>query len=154
MNYVILDTSIIVHILKKSSVAERAINELNLDDSNTVPIISSVTKGELLSFAKQRQWGDKRTELLDKFLQSIVFIDVSFNSKDLQSEYANIDAFSKRKITGPDGVLLRGSAIKMGKNDLWIAATASVLKAPLVTTDNDFNHLENTFISIKKYKYE
>lgn len=29
----------------------------------------------------------------------------------------------------------------MGKNDIWIAATALYLDLDLHTTDNDFNHL-------------
>lgn len=33
------------------------------------------------------------------------------------------------------------SARNMGKNDLWIAATALYLDLPLHTTDNDFDHL-------------
>jgi predicted nucleic acid-binding protein len=38
----------------------------------------------------------------------------------------------------------------MGKNDLWIAATASVLDATLLTTDNDFDHLQNEFLQVAK----
>ena len=37
----------------------------------------------------------------------------------------------------------------MGKNDIWIAATTSVLNATLLTTDNDFNHLQNEFIELQ-----
>lgn len=151
MAYVVLDTSIIVHILKDSQTSKKVVEELDLLDGKVTPVISSVTKGELLSFAKQRQWGDKRIELLDKFLQLIVFIDINFTSEDLQTAYANIDAFSKRKITSPKGEFLSGSAITMGKNDLWIAATAHVLKAPLASTDNDFNHLNDIFIQLKHY---
>jgi tRNA(fMet)-specific endonuclease VapC len=36
----------------------------------------------------------------------------------------------------------------MGKNDLWIAATASVLKARLLTTDHDFDHLDGIFLDV------
>jgi len=37
----------------------------------------------------------------------------------------------------------------MGKNDLLIAATASVLNATLLTTDQDFNHLHNEFLNLE-----
>jgi tRNA(fMet)-specific endonuclease VapC len=43
-----------------------------------------------------------------------------------------------------------GSARNMGKNDLWIAATASVLDIPLMTTDNDFAHLDPVFLKLIK----
>ncbi len=36
----------------------------------------------------------------------------------------------------------------MGKNDLWIAATASVLNAKLLTTDHDFDHLDSIFLTV------
>jgi predicted nucleic acid-binding protein len=46
-------------------------------------------------------------------------------------------------------MLLEGmSARNMGKNDLWIAATASVLKAKLLTTDRDFDHLDSEFLEV------
>jgi tRNA(fMet)-specific endonuclease VapC len=34
----------------------------------------------------------------------------------------------------------------MGKNDVWIAATAMVSKTTLLTTDLDFEHLNNSYI--------
>ncbi len=42
------------------------------------------------------------------------------------------------------------SARTMGKNDLWIAATAFVYDAALITTDNDFDHLHSVFLTIIK----
>lgn len=36
----------------------------------------------------------------------------------------------------------------MGKNDLWIAAAANVMGATLVTTDNDFDHLQPDFLTV------
>lgn len=37
----------------------------------------------------------------------------------------------------------------MGKNDLWIAATASAFGITLVTTDKDFDHLNGVFLEVK-----
>ena len=37
----------------------------------------------------------------------------------------------------------------MGKNDLWIAATARALNIPLLTTDADFSHLDGTFLELQ-----
>jgi tRNA(fMet)-specific endonuclease VapC len=36
----------------------------------------------------------------------------------------------------------------MGKNDLWIAATASVYECKLLTTDLDFQHLHPQFVDV------
>jgi tRNA(fMet)-specific endonuclease VapC len=38
----------------------------------------------------------------------------------------------------------------MGNNDLWIAATASLLGASLMTTDADFDHLNDVFLKVIK----
>ena len=36
----------------------------------------------------------------------------------------------------------------MGKNDIWIAATASVFNLKLVSTDKDFNHLDEEYLDL------
>jgi predicted nuclease of predicted toxin-antitoxin system len=36
--------------------------------------------------------------------------------------------------------------VGIGQNDLWIAATAWVTKAALITTDSDFDHLHRVFL--------
>lgn len=61
--------------------------------------------------------------------------------------YAEIDSFSKNKLIGKP----LGKSITMGKNDLWIAATAKVAGATLLTIDSDFDHLNGTYINVKKY---
>jgi len=58
--------------------------------------------------------------------------------------YADIDAYSQSNhptLSLPQGMTARN----MGKNDLWIAATAHILRATLVTTDKDFDHLQHFF---------
>jgi tRNA(fMet)-specific endonuclease VapC len=52
--------------------------------------------------------------------------------------YEEIDCFS---LSHPLG------AYNMGKNDLWIAATAKASGAVLLTTDADFNHLDPAHIT-------
>jgi|GEM_PF-5182114 len=38
--------------------------------------------------------------------------------------------------------------LKLGKNDLWIAATASVLDMDFLTSDKDFVHLDGAYIRL------
>jgi predicted nucleic acid-binding protein len=47
--------------------------------------------------------------------------------------------------------MLGNSSRNMGKNDLWIAATAYALNAVLLTTDADFDHLHQIFFEVKKF---
>ncbi len=39
---------------------------------------------------------------------------------------------------------------RMGKNDLWIAAVASVQGAVILTTDKDFDHLHPTMVRVER----
>ncbi len=62
---------------------------------------------------------------------------------------AEIDTYSKGKFTErplPTGLTAR----KMGKNDLWIAATTYLTKATVITNDNDFDHLNGVYFPVIK----
>jgi len=37
----------------------------------------------------------------------------------------------------------------MGKNDLWITATAHVTNATLLTMDKDFQHLKDVYLELE-----
>lgn len=119
----------------------------NLSPLETIhrQIISAVTLGELRSLSLRNNWGVNRTTKLEKLLSQ--FIVVNINAEDIIERYAEIDTFSQNKLKNkPLGL----SARNMGKNDLWIAATASVVEARLLTTDNDFDHLDKHFIELIK----
>lgn len=105
--------------------------------------------GELRSFVLQRGWGKSRIAALNEFLQQFVVADI--NAKDVIERYAEIDAFSQGKLKNHP---LLTSARNMGKNDLWIAATASVANAKLITTDADFDHLNGKFLDVIRIKVE
>ena len=81
---------------------------------------------------------------MNELLGSVSQFDISEES--ILRRYAEIDAFSKRKI--PIN-FLQGSARKMSKNDLWIASIASILEIPLATTDKDFDHLHNIYLEVQ-----
>lgn len=148
MKKYVLDTSILVHYLKSTPLYTKVESTFQLSGTDAEPIISSVSKGELVSFAIQRNWGPQRILKLETLLSQLVSIDISISDHDLHKAYATMDAYSKRKIADSNGHLIPGSARTMGKNDLWIAATAKVLGAELLTTDSDFDHLDGVFIKV------
>ncbi len=84
-------------------------------------------------------------------LTKIIIIDINSSDTDLLHAYSQIDAYSKGKLPGNP---LGTSAINIGKNDLWIAATAIVANATLLTIDGDFDHLHSKFIQVKKYQQQ
>jgi len=100
-------------------------------------IVSVVTVGEIRVLAQRNNWGEKKIEQLNSFIEQTLFVvDVSFGAPELLDAYVEIDCFSNGR--------------SMGKNDLWIAATASVTEATLVTTDRDFDHLGNVYFQLVK----
>lgn len=61
-------------------------------------------------------------------------IAVPIPNRNIVDAYVEIDYYS------------RAQGRKMGKNDLWIAATARVEAATLLTTDQDFDHLPQSLV--------
>jgi len=62
-----------------------------------------------------------------------------------------MDAYSKHK--DPVRKYPAGYSSKtVGKNDLWIAATAHITNSKLVTTDGDFDYLDGVFVDLIKPK--
>ncbi|MCC6600948.1 MAG: PIN domain-containing protein [Crocinitomicaceae bacterium] len=149
MRNFILDTNILMAYLKANKKLFNKVSEdNNLNDEDAFIMISAISKGELLSIAMQNGWGERKGSSLNKLLNEIVIIDVAGNDDNLLNAYAEIDAFSlKRHPTKK----LKGLAKPMGKNDMWIAATAFATNATLLTADGKFMHLNKEFINIKFY---
>ncbi len=85
----------------------------------------------------------KKFQVLQRIFDSVVIVEVRYS--DLIAAYAEIDTFSQGK---HENRLLKMSARNMGKNDLWIAATAYTTGSQLLTADKDFNHLNEEFFKI------
>lgn len=129
----ILDTNILVHYARASAVWERVRDIYQPLVIEPRPIISAVTAGELRSLAIQWQWGKQRLDQVEFALA--YFQTVMVGDAKLIRMYATIDAHC-------DGI-----GQPMGKNDLWIAATAATAGATLLTTDRDFDRLAPRFLA-------
>jgi tRNA(fMet)-specific endonuclease VapC len=149
MNY-ILDTNILLIYLRNSQISTRIENEYSFFSNRNNLAISVVTVGEIKSIAKQQNYGSSKIKVLDRLLSNLAIVDIHI--KEIIERYAEIDAYSQGKIGK-----VNFSARNMGKNDLWIAATSSFYDLTLVTTDNDFKHLDKSYlrlesININEYK--
>ena len=141
----LLDTNILLHYIRKSEIAQKVdVLYAPLASANE-PFVSVVSIGELESIALQNKWGEKKRKQLANLLNEVLVTDIYV--KQVIHAYAEIDTFSQNKHAEKPLLL---SARNMGKNDLWIAATASVLGATLLTTDNDFDHLDKVFLGLGK----
>lgn len=117
--------------------------------NQNVALISIVTEAEMKSLAIQFGWGEKKKRQLEKLLG--FFLKVPIQTEKQIKVYAEMDAYSKHK--DPVRKYPKGySSVTVGKNDLCIAATAQVTNSKLVTTDDDFDHLNGVFIDIIKPK--
>lgn len=141
-NTYVLDSNVFVGYVRDASYGRYIDQEYDPLGSNNIALISVVTKGELQSLAYQFDWGKQKKSALQRLLNSVNAVPVQ--SMDIIDRYAEIDAFSQNKL--PDRPL-GNSDRNMGKNDVWIAATASVINATLLTTDADFDHLHDEFLS-------
>lgn len=136
-----LDTNILLHYFKLSELYQNIDKKYGFwNESNNI-YVSVVSRGEITSIALRNSWGSKKLQKLDTFFENVPIIPI--NDPQFIKAYADIDVYSQGKhpIYPPPPNF---SAINMGKNDLWIAANASVIGAKLITTDKDFTHLKNS----------
>jgi len=140
----LLDTNILVIYSRSSSIASRIEEAHEIFSSDNNLAISIVTIGEINSLVAQFDYGERRKNDIRKLLKRVLEIDI--NIRKILTLYGQIDAYSQGKLKGKKGNF---TARNMGKNDLWIAATASAFDMVLVTTDKDFNHLDGEFVKVK-----
>lgn len=145
MSTYLLDTGLLLGHIRGADCADLAERRYSLSQPPNVSLVSVVSKGEIYSLAIQFNWGERKKQELDSLLRRIPVVDI--NTDRIIQRYAEVDAYSQGKDrTKP---LPRGmSSRNMGKNDIWIAATASVLNATIVTTDTDFDHLNDVFLNV------
>lgn len=139
----LLDTNMVLLYLREDRVAVDFEQQYSILEEENLALIFIVTKAELLALALKNNWGNRRINQLEQFLEQFFIIDIA--AEDILQEYARIDAFSQGKLKA---IPINFSSRNMGKNDIWIAATTSIVNATLVTTDKDFSHLENYFFDL------
>lgn|SRR5262249_54269346 len=129
---VLLDTNVLVHLVRGNDFGRTVDQQYGLRTRLDRPLLSVVTVGEIFSLARRWKWGsDKEGRMLD-LVRELVVVDI--HREEILRSYAMIDQYLVEK----------GRPI--GDNDTWIAATAAATSATLLTTDQDFDALEGTFI--------
>lgn len=145
MGTFVLDTSMVLGYIRASVYAEYAEKHFSVSKEPNIAIVSVVTLGEIYSLSLQLGWGDEKKKKLTELLRKIPVIDIYH--QEILENYAEIDTFSQGK--HPSKKLPGMSSRNMGKNDIWIAATCSVVKGILLTTDHDFDHLNGIFLKVE-----
>ncbi len=132
--------------IRAAAYAEYAEKRFSVSMPPNIAIVSVVTIGEIYSLSIQFGWGDEKQKKLKDVLSKIPVVNI--NHPEILGRYAEIDAFSQGKHPSkelPTGMTSRN----MGKNDVWIAATCSVLNGTLLTTDRDFDHLNGVYLKLE-----
>jgi len=139
----LLDTNILVLAIRNSLTWQQIQQDLLLYLGNT--LISIVSEAELYSLADQFAWGNQKQQSIRSLLQKLTIVPIDTSA--LVQAYCEVDTFSQGKNLNLQNEI-GFSAKNMGKNDLWIAATAALTGATLVSTDLDFTHLDKVFFDL------
>lgn len=127
-----IDTNILLAYVRGKELYAKIEAQYQLRANGNVSLISVVSEGELRSLALQFVWREARRQEMERQLSYFTVVPLPFSR--VVAVYAEIDDFSRR------------SGVTMGKNDLWIAVTASVTGTRLLTTDKDFDHLHGIYL--------
>ncbi len=139
----ILDTNLLVGLIRNDHFRDKFYEKYPLNENNL--IISVVTEGEILALSIKWKWGKRKIERFFQLVKDIVIYPIK--TRKIIDAYAQIDAYSQGKLENKP-LPNKMSSRNMGKNDLWIASTAHVIDATLITTDRDFEHLHGTFLNL------
>ena len=140
---IMYDTNILLQILRDEQSITKLENFVDLSEVEDSVSISLVTLAEIRSLSIQFRWGAIRRAKMNEAIRRLTTLDI--NVPEIIDKYVKIDCYSKGKhLTRASNF----SSIKMGKNDLWIAATASVYECKLLTMDLDFGHLRDEFVDV------
>jgi len=135
MKKVVLDTSVIIPILRGNEGLLQYV-EVHYPANEFERILCFASKAEPSSMMLRRKWGKLKRQNADDFFEGVDRI-IREVTDEMIDAYAELEAYSLNQhptIKKPEGE----SAYKIGKNDLWIAATAQVEKARLFTADRGF----------------
>ncbi len=145
MRRYLLDTNILLGFARKAPWARRAYEQFNLGGPEVISFTSVVCIGEIFAIAERNGWEAKKRTTLERALAELV--DLPIKDPGILNAYALIDAWSRGSpVTAPGDAPPPKPAVPMSKNDLWIAATAHVTGAILLSTDKDFGHLDSVWL--------
>jgi tRNA(fMet)-specific endonuclease VapC len=140
----LFDTNILLFYIRKDAQWQSIYKTFDIE--NTLNCLSVVSLGELYALGLRNNWGERRMNQIELIKENFTIIDINIDL--IIHRYADIDAFSQGK---HPSIASSGSSRTMGKNDLWIAATASVYDLTLLTSDGDFDHLNSIFLELGRW---
>ncbi|HTU48716.1 MAG TPA: PIN domain-containing protein [Bryobacteraceae bacterium] len=133
----VLDTSVLLALIRGKALGTYIDRVFGLRAGLHRQVVSVVTHAELLVLADRGQWGSEKRSTLERALENLVVIPI--DGASLLQAYVSISAADRAAA---------GGTRNMGKNDIWIAATALHTELPLLTTDKDFRFLQDNPLQV------
>lgn len=140
----LLDTNILIHQARGSNIWNYIKDNYFPKGIKYNARISIVSVAESESFAIKNNWGINKIKLLTRNIRHLEPINLN---DGIVEKYIQIDLYSQNKQKSLR-LPKKYSARNMGKNDIWIAATAANYQFILLTTDKDFSHLDGVFLDV------
>ena len=148
MDRFLLDTNILVGLVRRAAWAMDAHERLRLSADSVVSCTSAICQGELLALAEKFAWGQSKRGQLEEVLLRLPVVDIS--QPAILRAYAQIDAWTHGKsVPAPRDTPPPKPARPMGQNDMWIAATAHASGFTLLSSDKDFLHLDGVWLDFE-----
>ena len=133
----ILDTNVLLALVRGKALGESIDKAYGLRSSLQRHTASIASQAELFVLADRNKWGAAKRAVLQGMLEQLVVVPI--DGQGLVDAYVQISDADSKWPQGPRN---------MGKNDIWIAATALYVSLPLLTTDKDFLFLDNNPIQV------
>jgi len=133
----VLDTNILLALIRGKTLGESIDSAYGLRANLQRHVVSITSQAELLVLADRHKWAQAKRDAVNFMFQNLVVLPIDGQTLiDAYVEVARADATWQE---GPRN---------MGKNDIWIAATAVSSGLPLLTTDKDFNFLNGNLMQV------
>jgi predicted nucleic acid-binding protein len=122
-----------VHLLRNKSTGQAIEAGFELSTRPERPLLCSVVEGEIRGLAAWWGWGPAKIAKLEKTLSELV--RVSAGEAEVVKSYGVLYAHQTK------------IGLKVGENDLWLAATASAIRGTILTCDSDFQKFDQAMVS-------
>ena len=133
----VLDTNVLLALIRGKSLGLSIDRAFGLRANLQRHVVSVVSQAELWVLADTNSWSEAKRNAVQVMFDNLVVLPV--DGQALIDAYVEI---SRADANWPEG------ARNMGKNDIWIAATALHTGLPLLTTDKDFRFLDGGLLQV------
>lgn len=137
MRPVLLDTSVLLGLVRESPEAERACAAAGVHGPSARGYIPWICAGELLSIRQRAEWSARKRQEHGRFFKKFAMVEEV--TPDILRSYALIESWTLgAPVESPTGAPPPKPSRPLGRNDLRIAAVAHGMGAALLTADRDF----------------